>query len=198
MRLSTEADLPVGALVARLQRKSWLPALVLAALVLPALTGGSTFAAMVAAGSENSTEYPRVAIATPLPAGRDVALMPWPALSPDGIMAGEVPSVQTPSTADRGPGRAAFRDDTARASLLDVKLPPAAGESSIPTVQALAAATGGALSRPTIVSTADTESVDDLGGQTLIPLPPAAWTGMAGLVTLGALSKLRRLRRMIG
>jgi hypothetical protein len=90
---------------------------------------------------------------------------------------------------------ARFADDGDRPSLLDTATPPvsSASQSLIPPVQAFAAATAaGDLGNRMIFDAPDNESESP---QQLIPLPPAGWTGMMGLVSLGVVGKLRRLRR---
>jgi hypothetical protein len=69
---------------------------------------------------------------------------------------------------------------------------PTPNASPIPTVQAFAAANGGVLPRTLIYDSEDVPA----GEQTLIPLPPAGWSGLIGLATLASASGVRKFRKM--
>ncbi len=122
---------------------------------------------------------------TELPASRQSASFVIPAAP----LADSVTPAPTPAVAR-------FADDGDRPSLLETATPPtsSASQSLIPTVQAFAAATAaGDLGKKMIFDAPDTD--ESHGPQQLIPLPPAGWTGMMGLVSLGVVGKLRQLRR---
>jgi len=69
---------------------------------------------------------------------------------------------------------------------------PSSSRLSIPTVDALAAATGGRLSPSMVFDAPDDEPT--ASQQQLVPLPPAGLTGFIGLIGAAAATKLRRFR----
>jgi len=185
-----EADVAAGA---RSRRVSGRAAL-LAAAILAACSGGVAFAGSVEPGNDQPkvdshiTMTPAPPRAPGEPSAVPTILPPTPAPSVHAQTSLPPASLTT---------RAAFADDAGRTPLLDATPLPASEQPSLPTVQALAAATDGTLN-PTLVFDAPAADADDTdAAQTLIPLPPAGWTGMAGLVSLGVVGKLRRMRRRL-
>jgi hypothetical protein len=167
--------------------------LTMSALLL--LPGGPALAGAVGQGSDSQ------GIQSPAPpvAGPAIDELYSPVERPaatqrDGLLALPAVTLAESVTPAPRPAVARFADDGYRPSLLETATPPVPQTSlMIPTVQAFAAATGSDLGRRMIFDAPDTDQSES--PQQLIPLPPAGWTGMMGLVSLGVVGKLRRLRR---
>jgi hypothetical protein len=167
-------------------------------LVFVLSQGGPALAGAVGQDQNESQATQSTAAAVPAPAVEQLypaAQLPAAARH-EGSSVNPVTLIPDSVTAAPSEAVARFADDGVRPSLLETATPPAASgsQSLIPTVQAFAAASAaGDLGKRMIFDAPDTN--ESHGPQQLIPLPPAGWTGMMGLVSLGVVGKLRRLRR---
>ena len=120
-----------------------------------------------------------------------------PACPADSLMSpSSSPTAATAAGVDQAQSDSSLAENLADQLLLDVIPTPAAASSSIPSVQAFAAATGG-IPRALVLDPPQDEETGKRAEPTMIPLPPAGWTGIFSLAGLGAVSLLCRIRRIV-